>query len=32
MGMICVPTCSTNADCPDTAMGQLVCQNGVCVP
>jgi hypothetical protein len=32
MGMICVPTCSTSADCPDTAMGQLVCQNGVCVP
>jgi hypothetical protein len=32
MGEICVPTCTTSADCPDTSMGQLVCQSGVCVP
>lgn len=33
MGMICVPTCSKNADCPAGPMGgQLVCQNGTCVP
>lgn len=32
MGMICVPTCTTSADCPMGPMGQLVCQNGVCVP
>ena len=32
MGDICVPTCTTSADCPDTAMGQLTCQMGVCVP
>jgi hypothetical protein len=31
-GMICVPTCTTSADCPDTQMGQLTCQGGVCVP
>jgi len=32
MGMICVPTCTTSADCPTTSMGQLTCQMGVCVP
>jgi hypothetical protein len=33
MGMICVPTCQKNADCPPGPMGgQLVCQNGTCVP
>jgi len=33
MGMICVPTCSKNTDCPAGPMGQqLVCQNGTCVP
>ena len=32
MGMVCVPTCAKNADCPMGPMGQLVCQNGTCVP
>lgn len=33
MGMICVPTCNTTADCPMGPMGmQLVCNNGVCTP
>lgn len=33
LGMICVPTCQTNADCPMGPMGQvLVCDMGVCAP
>jgi hypothetical protein len=31
-GMICVPTCTTSADCPTGPNGALVCSNGVCVP
>ncbi len=33
MGMICIPTCTTNADCPMGPNGmQLSCNNGVCAP
>jgi hypothetical protein len=33
MGQICVPTCTTNTDCPMGPMGmQLSCKNGVCAP
>jgi hypothetical protein len=32
MGMVCVPTCSTSADCPMTPMGALQCNQGVCTP
>lgn len=33
MGMICVPTCATAADCPMGPDGQtLTCNGGVCVP
>ena len=33
MGMICVPTCSTDADCPMGMMGMsLTCKQGVCAP
>jgi hypothetical protein len=33
MGMICVPTCTTSADCPAGPMGQtLQCKMGVCTP
>lgn len=33
MGSLCIPTCTTNADCPMGPMGmQLSCKNGVCGP
>lgn len=32
MGMICVPTCTTSAECPMGPMGQLQCKMGVCQP
>ena len=33
MGMICVPTCTTSADCPVGPNGQsLNCNMGICVP
>ncbi len=33
MGKICVPTCTTSADCPTGPNGQsLMCNNGICVP
>lgn len=33
MGQICIPTCTTNADCPMGPMGmQLSCNMGVCAP
>lgn len=33
MGMLCIPTCTTNADCPMGPMGmQLNCNNGQCGP
>ena len=32
MGDICVPTCTTAADCPDLPGMTLTCNNGACVP
>jgi len=34
MGMICVPTCQNDNDCPSGPMGQLRCETnmGICVP
>ena len=33
MGSICIPTCTTNADCPMGPMGMtLTCKMGVCAP
>lgn len=33
MGMRCVPTCTTNSDCPTGMMGMtLSCRSGVCAP
>lgn len=33
MGMLCIPTCTTNADCPMGMGGmQLTCKNGICAP
>jgi hypothetical protein len=33
MGMICIPTCTKDADCPAGMMGQtLTCKQGVCAP
>jgi hypothetical protein len=33
MGMACIPTCNTSADCPMGPMGmQLSCKMGVCGP
>ncbi len=32
MGMICVPTCTTAADCPDLGGMMFQCMGGVCVP
>ncbi len=32
MGQLCIPTCTTNADCPMGPMGQLSCKMGVCAP
>ncbi|MFT3763952.1 MAG: YHYH protein [Minicystis sp.] len=32
MGMMCVPTCNTTADCPAPPMGQVTCKQGACLP
>jgi hypothetical protein len=32
MGKICVPTCTTTADCPDGGGMTLTCNNGICMP
>ncbi|MBK8257516.1 MAG: YHYH protein [Polyangiaceae bacterium] len=32
MGKICVPTCTTSADCPSGGGMTLQCMNGICVP
>ena len=32
MGSLCVPTCTTNADCPPRPGTTLVCRMGICAP
>jgi hypothetical protein len=32
MGMVCVPTCNTTADCPTGGPMTLTCHMGICAP